>query len=197
VAGSTWPADEAVLLEAWEQLRTQSPAPRLIIAPHEPTASHIAPLQEWAKRTGLPAATLSELEQQGRSEHAEVVIVDRVGVLGDLYALADLAFVGGGFHSAGLHSVIEPAAFGVPVLFGPQHHMSREASLLLEAGGAFSVNSAQDMRETLQRLLQCSDARHVAGAQARAVVQAERGATAKSLQLVEQLAKHSELSPQA
>lgn len=197
VAGSTWPADESVLLEAWEPLRTQSTAPRLIITPHEPTASHVAPLQEWAKRSGLHAATLSQLEQQGRSEHAEVVIVDRVGVLGDLYALADLAFVGGGFHSAGLHSVIEPAAFGVPVLFGPQHHMSREAGLLLETGGAFSVSSAQSMRDNLRLLLQSSDARHAAGAQARAVVQAERGATAKSLQLVERLTRHFELSPEA
>jgi len=197
VAGSTWPADEAVLLEAWEQLPAQSPAPRLIIAPHEPTTSHVEPLQQWGRRVGLRAATLGELEQQGQSEHAEVVIVDRVGVLGDLYALADLAFVGGGFHSAGLHSVIEPAAFGVPVLFGPRHHMSREASLLLEAGGAFSVGSAQAMREILQRLLQSSDVRHAAGAQACAVVQAERGATAKSQQLVERLTEQFELSPEA
>ena len=60
-----------------------------------------------------------------------------LGVLGDLYALADVAFVGGGFHGAGLHSVLEPAAFGVPVLFGPRHEASRDASLLLaaDAGG--------------------------------------------------------------
>jgi 3-deoxy-D-manno-octulosonic-acid transferase len=197
VAGSTWPADEAVLLAAWEQLRAASAAPRLIIAPHEPTASHIEPLQQWAERIGARAAMLGELEQQGHSDHAEVVIVDRVGVLGDLYALADLAFVGGGFHAAGLHSVIEPAAFGAPVLFGPQHHMSREASLLLAAGGAFSVSSAHAMHDTLRRLLQSSDARVAAGAQARALVEAERGATAKSLAVVERLAKQSVLSSQA
>ena len=61
------------------------------------------------------------------------MLVDRVGVLGDLYALADVAFVGGGFHAAGLHSVLEPAAFGAPVVFGPRHTGSRDAGLLLAA----------------------------------------------------------------
>lgn len=191
VAGSTWPADEAPLCAAWEAVRTQRDAqgnpPRLIIAPHEPTALHLKPLQHWTARIGARAATLSEIKQRGRSDDIDVVIVDRVGVLGELYALAHVAFVGGGFHAAGLHSVIEPAAFGVPVLFGPQYHMSREAGLLLDAGGAFSVSSAQAMRDTLRRLLQISDLRGTAGTQARAVVEAERGATAKSLALVERL----------
>ena len=56
---------------------------------------------------------------------APIVLVDRVAVLADLYAVADAAFVGGGFHNAGLHSVLEPASFGVPVAFGPKHGSSR------------------------------------------------------------------------
>jgi 3-deoxy-D-manno-octulosonic-acid transferase len=191
VAGSTWPADEAPLCAGWEAARTQRDAqgnlPRLIIAPHEPTASHVEPLQHWATRIGARAATLSGVEQRGRSDDLDVVIVDRVGVLGELYALAHVAFVGGGFHAAGLHSVIEPAAFGVPVLFGPQHHMSREAGLLLQAGAGFSEHSAAALQSRLTALLFNDDERRESGARAAALVEAERGATARSLALVKRL----------
>ena len=123
VAGSTWPADEAVLLPAFAQMLRSSPDLRLIIAPHEPTPAHLDPIIEWARRAGISAARLSDT----MASAADVVIVDRVGVLGDLYSLASIAYVGGGFHAAGLHSVLEPAAFGAPVLFGPRYRMSRDA----------------------------------------------------------------------
>lgn len=198
VAGSTWPADEAPLCAAWEALRdrhdARGKALRLIIAPHEPGASHLKPLQHWASRIGARAATLSELEQRGRSDDVDVVIVDRVGVLGELYALAQLAFVGGGFHAAGLHSVIEPAAFGVPVLFGPQHHMSREAGLLLQADAGFSMDSAAALQSRLTALLSNEDDRRESGARAADLVEAERGATARSLALVERLVSRPAIS---
>ena len=69
-------------------------------------------------------------------------LVDRIGVLGELYALATAAFVGGGFHAAGLHSVLEPAAFGAPVLFGPRYAKSRDAKLLLACGGGATAATA-------------------------------------------------------
>ena len=127
IAGSTWPSDEAVLLPAFAEVTRHAPAhrPRLIIAPHEPTPSHLAPIEAWARRASLSFSRLDQADVR-----TDVVVIDRLGVLGQIYALADVAFVGGGFHAAGLHSVIEPAAFGVPVLFGPRHHMSREAGLL-------------------------------------------------------------------
>ncbi|MBI1809365.1 MAG: hypothetical protein HYR75_05650, partial [Gemmatimonadetes bacterium] len=127
VAGSTWPADEAALLDAWGVVRERIPAARLVIAPHEPTARAMRPIEAWAREARLTCARLGGDAQRT----ADVIVVDRVGVLGDLYALADVAFVGGGFHDAGLHSVIEPAAFGAPVLFGPRHERSRDAGLLL------------------------------------------------------------------
>src|SRR5439155_1497594 len=68
-----------------------------------------------------------------------VIVVDRVGVLADLYAFGDVAFVGGGYHRAGLHSVLEPAVFGVPVVVGPHWQMSRDAALLIERGGAVAL----------------------------------------------------------
>ncbi|MFN9117204.1 MAG: 3-deoxy-D-manno-octulosonic acid transferase [Gemmatimonas sp.] len=187
VAGSTWPSDEAVLLPAWRAARAAVPRARLIVAPHEPTVSHVTPMLAWARGAGLQVATLADVERAGVPCGADVLVVDRVGVLGDLYALATAAFVGGGFHSAGLHSAIEPAAFGAPVVFGPGHHMSREAGLLLEAGGGAAVADAGALAAVLRTWLADGGGRDDAGGRARALVQAELGATARSVGLIEGL----------
>ena len=112
------------------------------------------------------------------------MIVDRVGVLGDLYALADVAYVGGGFHSAGLHSVLEPAAFGAPVLFGPRHTNSRDASLLIARGGAASVRDAASVEASLATWIDDPSARRAAGDAARDVVREGLGAAERSFALV-------------
>jgi len=166
VAGSTWPADERPLLEAWSSLREQHPEMRLIIAPHEPTPVHLEPIERWTTIAKVRHARLAAAE----AAEADVVIVDRVGVLGDLYALADVAFVGGGFHAAGLHSVLEPAAFGAPVVFGPRYANSREAGLLLAAGAAASVGDAPSLEVVLGHWLEETTARRTAGDAAREVV---------------------------
>ena len=186
VAGSTWPADEAPLLKAWRTIGSRAKSPRLIIAPHEPTATHLEPIERWARRESL---LLVRLGAPGAAA-ANVVLVDRVGVLGDLYALADVAFVGGGFHAAGLHSVLEPAAFGAPVIFGPRHHASRDALLLLEQGGAFTASTAAELSACLASLLGEGAARERrirAGTRARALVEAGLGAADRGADLVESL----------
>jgi 3-deoxy-D-manno-octulosonic-acid transferase len=187
VAGSTWPSDGAVLQPAWSVVRGSIPHARLIIAPHEPNAAHVEPIVSWARREGLRVATLGEAERDGSAAEVDVLVVDRVGVLGDLYALATAAYVGGGFHKAGLHSLIEPASFGAPVVFGPWHQMSREAGLLLETGGGVTVPDAYALSDTLRRWLGDVAAREAAGERGRALVQAELGATARSLEMIEGL----------
>jgi len=148
VAGSTWPPDEQVVLPAFADLLVQVPEARLILAPHEPHPDHLAGIATLARRAGLPRPVrLSQLEhlqpQQAASRESgpPVIVVDRVGMLADLYAVADAAFVGGGFHRAGLHSVLEPAVFGVPVSFGPHWRNSRDAALLLERGAALALDA--------------------------------------------------------
>ena len=183
VAGSTWPADEAPLLQAWRIVRERTPSARLVIAPHEPVPSHLEPLAKWAANAGLRSAMLSG----SGAPDADVVLVDRVGVLGDLYALADVAYVGGGFHSAGLHSVIEPAAFGAPVLFGPRHTASRDATLLLGSGGGFSASSPGEIAARVLALFADPSAREAAGAHALALVRDGLGAADRSAALVEGL----------
>lgn len=189
VAGSTWPADDAVLGDAWIAVRRAIPGARLIVAPHEPTDVHVQSLEAWAKTHRLRVVRLSVLQERAGSGDgdADVIVLDQVGLLGDVYALADAAFVGGGFHAAGLHSVIEPAAFGVPVAFGPRHTMSREAGLLLAAGGGATARTSRALAEVLTQWLGDQQKREREGQRAREVVRAELGATARSVALVEEL----------
>lgn len=184
VAGSTWPTDEKVLFAAWRALKVAVPDARLIIAPHEPTDAHCAPIKRWASESGLSCATI-----EGARGDTDVILVDRVGVLGDLYALATVAYVGGGFHAAGLHSVLEPASFGVPVLFGPRHHMSRDARLLYEQHGGEPVRDVPELVRALRILFTEDDTRSRAGTAALAVVRQGIGAAEHSLALVLELLK--------
>ncbi len=187
VAGSTWPADEAVVLPAFVDLLAQVPGARLILAPHEPNPDHLAGIAQLAARLGLPRPVrLSQIEHQSASPF---IVVDRVGILADLYALAAVAFVGGGYHRAGLHSVLEPAVFGVPVTMGPHWHMSRDAALLLDRGGAAAVPA--DGRHPLhsQWLVWHHDpaARQKAGDAGKRLVREGRGAAARTTALVKRL----------
>ncbi|MEO7361330.1 MAG: glycosyltransferase N-terminal domain-containing protein [Gemmatimonadaceae bacterium] len=202
VAGSTWPSDDAVLLAAFTDVKRRVANARLIIAPHEPTPEHLQPLLEWAHAQGLSVRLLKELTDASANDGStiglgsnsstlsplekaiDVVIIDRIGVLGDIYALADVAFVGGAFHKSGLHSVLEPAAYGVPVVFGPLHAMSREAGLLLEQHGARSVATREQCGAVITEWLANEGARTQSGARAKAFVQSELGAADRSLQLV-------------
>jgi 3-deoxy-D-manno-octulosonic-acid transferase len=188
VAGSTWPADEAVLLPAFAMLRNVVPAARLIVAPHEPDPDHLAWVATRVAALGLPRPVrLSRLADGG---DPAVILVDRVGVLADLYAAADVAFVGGGFHRAGLHSVLEPAVFGAPVTFGPHWTNSRDAGLLLDRGAAAAL-PARDAARALcgQWLVWHHDAaaRRRAGDAGRDLVLAGRGAAARTAALVREL----------
>jgi 3-deoxy-D-manno-octulosonic-acid transferase len=183
VAGSTWPSDEAALLPAFIDARRTTPELRLIIAPHEPTAAHCSALESWAVASGLAVA---RIDTPGAAS-ADVIVIDRVGILGDVYAAASIAFVGGGFHAAGLHSVLEPAAFGVPVLVGPRFQRSRDAVLLVRRGGAVSVDTAAQLSAQLDAWLADAVSLTDAGARARALVRSGLGAAERSFTLVNRL----------
>ncbi len=184
VAGSTWPADEERLIPAFAGLG-ELDRTRLIIAPHEPTSNHIEPLEERLRAHGLSWRRLSEAGE-GRGDE-DVLLVDRVGVLGDLYALADVAYVGGGFGTAGLHSVLEPAAFGAPVLFGPHYSNSREAGELIAVRGAITADDAQALGRALGTWTGDTVLRREAGERARAYVQQGLGAADRGAKLIADL----------
>lgn len=190
VAGSTWPGDEQVILDAFARLHVHRPDARLILVPHEPTEAHLVPLERRAVALGLPAPV--RLSRAGTGA-VPILLVDRVGVLAALYGAGRAAYVGGGFGRSGLHSVLEPAAWGVPVVFGPRWQNSRDAGLLLEAGGAESLSElgVEEAGEALHALwdewLRNEARRAAQGQAAREVVERGRGAAEASAALLEEL----------
>lgn len=183
VAGSTWPADEKVLLPAVGVLK-RSHAFRMVIAPHEPTTPALEALERRMDRRSLRHARLSALAAARGGAPPEVVVVDQMGILADLYALGDAAYVGGGFGNDGLHSVVEPAAIGVPVLFGPNHGNAREAGALAAAGGGFVVEGAGGLEDRLRELMDEPIRIQGVGRSARAFVQSETGAARRNAEVI-------------
>lgn len=150
VAGSTWPGDESVLLDAFARLRVHRPEARLILVPHEPTLAHLEGISQLAAKFGCP----EPVRLSAATGPVPLLLVDQIGVLARLYGAGSMAYVGGGFHGAGLHSVLEPAAWGIPIVFGPRWEESRDASLLLQVGGAEALAElgAYEAAESLQAL---------------------------------------------
>ena len=185
VAGSTWPSDERRLLPAWAHARAASPL-RLVIAPHEIGARHLRGIERRLDAMGVSYGRLSEIEgRTGAVPHA--VIVDRIGILADLYAIARVAYVGGGFHRPGVHSVVEPAAMRVPVFFGPRHGNAGEAMDLAAAGGGFEVLDGDELSDRLQRIASTPARAAQAGANALAWVRGRLGGAAANSELIERL----------
>jgi len=189
VAGSTWPGDEEVLLTAFSRIHVRRPEARLILVPHEPSEEHLRGVETRARLLGLPAPV--RLSQAAGP--VPLLLVDRVGVLATIYGAGTMAAVGGGFHGAGLHSVLEPAAWERPVVFGPRWTESRDAALLLRAGGAEAIAElgTGEAAETLGKLWEdwmVNERRRSAqGRKALAVVQSGIGAAERTADLVEAL----------
>lgn len=193
VAGSTWPSDEAVLLPALGALREVVPDLRVILAPHEPDPATVGLLLRTLSDAGWAAATLEEVTRaQGAggasveevTGAADAVVVDRVGVLADLYAVATAAYVGGGFHERGLHSVLEPAAAGVPVVFGPRQGGQPAAPGLVACGGARAVRDVQELVGVLREWFTGGEARHYTAGRARGYIDAHLGAAERTADLL-------------
>lgn len=189
VAGSTWPPDEEAILRAFKLVRVAAPSARLILVPHEPSPAHLDGVVRRAARLGIPAPVL--LSRAGGP--VPFLLVDRIGVLAALYGAGALAYVGGGFGRAGLHSVLEPAAWGRPVLLGPRWGESRDARLLLAAGGAWAARrggpaaAAPDLAARWLGWLEDPDARRAAGEAALGLVRGGLGAAERTAALVERL----------
>lgn len=127
VAGSTWSEDEEILFKTLEQ--TKDLHLNWVIAPHEPTENHIVAMKKRLKSLGLESKRLSEVaDNQSFWTENEILLIDRVGILAELYTKADVAFVGGSY-KAKVHSVMEPLAAGCITFVGPLHTNNGEAML--------------------------------------------------------------------
>ena len=182
IAGSTYTADEKVLLPAYRLLRESMPAnfPHLILVPHEPTPERIEEIREYLNREGLVHLCFSELTPGVDLSAVDVLVVDSVGLLAKLYRLADIAFVGGSFRGS-VHNVMEPAAMAKPVIFGPTIQNAYEASLLMDRGGAKLVRTAQELAVAISEWLTDEGARVTAGNIGQQLIQENLGAVERTL----------------
>lgn len=187
VAGSTWPADERVLLPALETIleRHGRDALRTIVAPHEPDEDHLQRLEEDLHGRDFHAVRLGDVERSGLSGREEVIVVDRVGILAHLYTVGSMAYVGGGFGTDGLHSVLEPAAAGLPVSFGPHHANAKAAGELEQVGGGAAVAGADGLAGVLEGWLVDEGARKAAGLLAGGYIGEHRGAAVRTAEAME------------
>ncbi|HXG45744.1 MAG TPA: glycosyltransferase N-terminal domain-containing protein [Gemmatimonadales bacterium] len=183
VAGSTYPPDEDLLLDAFRTVTRTNPGARLIIAPHQPRPAALARLRQAAARRGLPAPV--PLEAAGPD--SSLVVLDRVGPLAWLYGAGQIAYVGGGFGPGGLHSVLEPAAWGLPILVGPRWRGNPDAQRLSAAGGlaALTGHRAGELAALWSRWLINVEERRLRGGEARAVLERMRGAADRTVALLE------------
>jgi 3-deoxy-D-manno-octulosonic-acid transferase len=172
VIGSSWPKDESLLID---YINNSSENVKFIIAPHNIKQEQITNLtSQITKSTVL----FSEKENQNLSEF-NVFIIDTIGILTKIYSYADIAYVGGGFGNPGVHNILEPATFGLPIVIGPNYSHFTEATALVNLEGCISISNAIELKETFDLLLQNEDERIEKGHICSTFVQMNKGATDK------------------
>ncbi len=171
VAGSTWEKDENLLLPAYISLAGYL---SMILVPHDVSRNNITRLEKNLESAKIPFARLSSLPDDFSADR--VLIVDRVGLLAELYALAKITYVGGGF-GVNVHNTLEPAVYGIPVLFGPKHHNSPEAEELVKIAGATEIHDNASLLHALRRLVENPGERKAQGRIAGSFVQSRLGAS--------------------
>ncbi len=145
VAGSTWPEDEAILID---YINNNPKNLKYVIAPHTIKKEKILGLAgAISKKTAL----LSKIDENTIGDF-EVLIIDNIGMLTKIYSYADIAYVGGGF-ATGLHNTLEPAVFGIPVIIGPNYHGFKEAEDLVHQKGILPITDAWSFSELMKKLL--------------------------------------------
>lgn len=169
VAGSTWPEDERLLIDF---INTSSPEVKFIIAPHQIQVKEIKGFQNGIE---LPVMLYSEKEIDNPAKF-NVLIIDSIGLLTRLYSYADIAYVGGAAGKTGLHNILEPATFGVPIVIGNNFEKFPEARQLLELGGLFSVSGKEDLQVIFSGLLENDDLRQKTGSITRKFIESNAGA---------------------
>jgi 3-deoxy-D-manno-octulosonic-acid transferase len=182
IAASTSRGEEAFVLGAFRKILDGAPSALLVIAPRHP--ERFAEVEQLVDASGFTVIRRSELRVDAEPR-AEVVVLDTLGELARLYQIATVVFVGGSLVDAGGHNILEPAVFGKPIVFGP--HMDNFAEIaqaFLVNGAAREVRSGDELAEALLALLGDPVQRASLGAAARALVEANRGAKDRTLDVI-------------
>jgi 3-deoxy-D-manno-octulosonic-acid transferase len=185
IAASTLKGEEEAVLDAFQRIRSTMSNALLIIAPRKP--QRFEDVERLARRAGWNVARRSELRVDAEPRH-DVVVLDTIGELAQLYQVATAVFVGGSLVDAGGHNILEPAVFGKPIVFGPyMQNFTEIARTFLDNGAAIQVRNGRELEPALVELLGDPVRRARLGAAARALVEANRGARTKTLAAIAQL----------
>ncbi len=186
ILGSTWPPDEKLWMPVMGELLDSNPELRIILTPHEPTTGRLESLEGKLDRRKIPHRRLSELmsDPRGSGDPARVILTDSIGVLAEIYRAGHLTYVGGSF-TTGVHNTMEPAVASMPVLFGPVIHNAEEAGLLVRRGAGFILEKPSQALAVTSGLLKDPARLEALGATARQIVLDQRGATARSMAMIE------------
>lgn len=170
VVGSSWPKDEALLIEF---INRTTEKVKFIIAPHNIKEEQI---QELKNSISKKVILFSELQNEKLSDF-DVFIIDTVGILTKIYSYADIAYVGGGFGNPGVHNILEPATFGIPIIIGPNYIHFAEATALVNLGGCQTVSNIEKLSVLLTNLINNAVIREEKGHICFTFVKMNKGAT--------------------
>ncbi len=180
VCGSTWPEDEAILVPF---INSCDDKIKFIFAPHIIDAIKI---ESFRKKITKPTVLFSEKNTKD-SSGAAVFIIDTIGLLTKIYSYADIAYVGGAMGTNGLHNILEPATFGVPIIIGKNYEKFPEAKLLRSLAALFSVASSEEVTAIMQKLIDNTNFRNKTGMIAGHFVNSNTGATKIIMDYIESL----------
>ena len=185
IAGSTVKGEEVPVIRAFNRLRCPGARALLILAARQPT--RFDEVERLCRQEGLSTIRRSELPIDAEPR-ADVVVLDTIGELAQLYQVATVVFVGGSLVPAGGHNILEPAIFGTPIVFGPHmQNFAEIADAFLANSAAVQVRSERELGEAIVSLMGDSVQRARLGAAARALVEANRGAKDKTIAVITSL----------
>jgi 3-deoxy-D-manno-octulosonic-acid transferase len=183
VCGSTVEGEEALLVPALRRLFQQTPRATVLLAPRHPERFGAA--ADLLQQNGIASARRSQW--RGETLAGRVLLLDTIGELGALYALADVAFVGGSLVPRGGHNIIEPARYGSAILIGPHTENFRDIVAQFRAQGAVRITDSSRLERDLLDLMSNEEARVALGQRAADVLAAQAGATARTVTALERL----------
>jgi 3-deoxy-D-manno-octulosonic-acid transferase len=199
VAGSTREGEEQILLRVFKKLKQQYPNLVFVLAPRH--LNRLSQVEGILSAEGLDFVRRTQLDELA-SKHAQVgvpllnhkslILLDTMGELSKIYCLADVAFVGGSLVPVGGHNLLEPAIYGVPVLFGPRvDNFKEEARILMESGGGIQVDNQEGLQRELTDLLSDDEKRKRLGQKAREAIERKTGVAKKTTDLIFSALKQS------
>jgi 3-deoxy-D-manno-octulosonic-acid transferase len=173
VIGSSWPRDESLVVEYINKTAQKA---KFIIAPHNIKTEQI---QELKNSISKKVVLFSELTigHKPSLQDFDVFIIDTIGILTKIYSYADIAYVGGGFGNPGVHNILEPATFGIPIIIGPNFSHFAEATALVNLGGCISYSEKKELNKAFTSLLTSIKIRNEKGAICANFVRINTGAT--------------------